>query len=210
MQMDQIKTVSTKEIIFNVAVDLFSEKGYSNVSMREIAHAVGIKASSLYKHYESKEDLLESIFEFFRSVLDQTNFPAAGLEEYLKNVTPEEYLNQSFLLFEQVMWNPAIMKIAKIINMEQQRNQSVRQFFTEEFIEKPFQITKYGFDIMLENGLIATVDTAAAAEEYNAHILYLYFEQNFLKDEPDMEEIEKRMLLHNRFFADHFLRKEGK
>lgn len=208
--MDQTKTVSTKEIIFNVAVDLFSGKGYSNVSMREIAHAVGIKASSLYKHYESKEDLLESIFEFFRNKQDATNFPVEGLEQYLRNVTPEEYLNQSFLMFKQVMWTPAIMKIAKIINMEQQRNQSVRQFFAEELIEKPFQITKLGFDIMLENGLIAPIDTAAAAEEYNAYIIYLYFEQNFIKDEPDMEEIEEKMLRHNRFFAHHILRKEGK
>ena len=207
--MDQTRTVSTKEIIFDVAVDLFSEKGYSNVSMREIAHKVGIKASSLYKHYESKDDLLKSIFDFFRSVLDETNFPVTGLEEYLKNITPEEYLNQSFLLFKQVMWKPAIMKIAKIINMEQQRNQSVRQFFTEEFIQKPFQITKYGFDIMLENGLIASIDTATAAEEYNAYIIFLYFEQNFLKDEPNMEEIEKKMIRHNQFFAYNVLRKEG-
>ncbi|MBQ0088352.1 MAG: TetR/AcrR family transcriptional regulator, partial [Prevotellaceae bacterium] len=32
---------------------LFSEKGYSDVSVGEIAGAVGIKAPSLYKHYKN-------------------------------------------------------------------------------------------------------------------------------------------------------------
>lgn len=54
--------VSTrKDEIIRVAANLFNERGYSAVSMRDIAQEVGIKAASLYNHIESKQELLSTI-----------------------------------------------------------------------------------------------------------------------------------------------------
>jgi len=50
-----------KEAIYAAAARLFREKGYSATSMRELAAAVGLEASSLYAHITSKADLLEQI-----------------------------------------------------------------------------------------------------------------------------------------------------
>ena len=47
--------MNTKEKIFNISIDLFSKKGYDSVSLREIADGVGIKKSSIYSHYSSKQ-----------------------------------------------------------------------------------------------------------------------------------------------------------
>lgn len=55
----------TKEKILFAAIELFSERGYSKVSMRDIAAAVGITAASIYNHYPSKETLLGSIYAFY-------------------------------------------------------------------------------------------------------------------------------------------------
>jgi AcrR family transcriptional regulator len=41
-----------------VALVLFAERGYHGVSMRELAADTGVRASSLYAHVASKEDLL--------------------------------------------------------------------------------------------------------------------------------------------------------
>ena len=49
-----------KEIIQNAAM-LFTEKGYSAVTMRDIAKSVGIKAASLYNHISSKQEILTYI-----------------------------------------------------------------------------------------------------------------------------------------------------
>ena len=51
---------STKDKIFDAALDLFAERGYDGVSIRDIAAAVGIKESSIYKHYASKAEILEN------------------------------------------------------------------------------------------------------------------------------------------------------
>jgi len=55
----------TKDRIIYAAIVLFSGKGYSKVSMRDIAKNVGIKAASLYNHFKSKEEILHSLYDYF-------------------------------------------------------------------------------------------------------------------------------------------------
>ena len=50
-----------KQEIITVASNLFKKKGYSAVTMRDIAKAMGIKAASLYNHISSKEEILTYI-----------------------------------------------------------------------------------------------------------------------------------------------------
>lgn len=207
--MNQSLELTTKEKILDVSIDLFAQKGFKDVTVREIAEAVGIKASSLYKHYESKEDILESIFVMFKEKIGQTVFPKEELRQYINTISPERYLNESFDKFKQVMWALEVVKIAKIITIEQQRNQSVRQFFVREFIENPNKTMQYAFELMQENGSIEPTDTRVLAEEYNSYIVSLYFEQNFLRENLSLDEIEIKMKQHNDFYAHHVLtRKE--
>lgn len=56
---------STKWKIFITAVRMFSDFGYEKTSMRDIAKEVGIKPASLYNHFESKDDILMHIYEFY-------------------------------------------------------------------------------------------------------------------------------------------------
>ncbi|WP_299398208.1 TetR/AcrR family transcriptional regulator [uncultured Gelidibacter sp.] len=50
-----------KQEIIKTAAKLFKEKGYSAVTMRDLAKAVNIRAASLYNHIDSKQDILKSI-----------------------------------------------------------------------------------------------------------------------------------------------------
>lgn len=45
--------------IYTVALDLFYVNGFANSSMRDLADRMNIKASSLYAHLRSKEEILE-------------------------------------------------------------------------------------------------------------------------------------------------------
>ncbi len=56
-----MKRETRKEEIIRVAAKLFKEKGYSAVTMRDIAKAMGIKAASLYNHINSKQAILDAI-----------------------------------------------------------------------------------------------------------------------------------------------------
>ncbi|MEO6347286.1 MAG: TetR/AcrR family transcriptional regulator [Aquaticitalea sp.] len=50
-----------KEEIIQTAAKLFKEKGYSAVTMRDLATEMGIRAASLYNHIDSKQDILKAI-----------------------------------------------------------------------------------------------------------------------------------------------------
>ena len=56
--------MNNKEKIFEKSIALFSENGYEGVSIRKIASAVGIKESSIYNHYKSKESILDAILAY--------------------------------------------------------------------------------------------------------------------------------------------------
>lgn len=47
--------------IVKTAAQLFKAKGYSAVTMRDLAQEMGIKAASLYNHINSKQEILERI-----------------------------------------------------------------------------------------------------------------------------------------------------
>lgn len=53
----------TQERLRQAAVDLFSEQGYQNTSLRDLAAHLGIAAGSLYNHIESKQALLFDLVE---------------------------------------------------------------------------------------------------------------------------------------------------
>ncbi|MCK5402175.1 MAG: TetR/AcrR family transcriptional regulator [Flavobacteriaceae bacterium] len=56
-----MKPETRKDEIIITAARLFKEKGYSAVTMRDIAKAMGIKAASLYNHINSKQEILSNI-----------------------------------------------------------------------------------------------------------------------------------------------------
>ena len=57
----KLSTLSRKQEIYKTAARLFKEKGYSAVTMRDLAAEMGIKAASLYNHISSKQQILSEI-----------------------------------------------------------------------------------------------------------------------------------------------------
>ena len=51
----------TKITILKVSAELFSNESFSQVSMRDIAKRLNVKAASLYNHISSKDEILETL-----------------------------------------------------------------------------------------------------------------------------------------------------
>jgi AcrR family transcriptional regulator len=56
-------TGATSERIHDAAVTLFSERGYTGTTVRELADACGLTPGAIYNHYVSKEALLFAIVD---------------------------------------------------------------------------------------------------------------------------------------------------
>ena len=53
----------TKERILAAALDLFSQNGYAGTNIRELTASLGLVKSSMYKHFESKEEIWNALLD---------------------------------------------------------------------------------------------------------------------------------------------------
>lgn len=59
---------NTKQRILNVALDLFSQKGFSAASIRDICKVVDIKESSVYYHFKNKLAIFDELLQHFETL----------------------------------------------------------------------------------------------------------------------------------------------
>ena len=52
-----------KKQILQAASDLFSEKGFSGIGLREIGQHAGVSLGNIYNHFKNKEEIFTSIFD---------------------------------------------------------------------------------------------------------------------------------------------------
>jgi TetR/AcrR family transcriptional regulator, cholesterol catabolism regulator len=86
-----MKTETRKDEIIKTSAILFKEKGYSAVTMRDIAKAMGIKAASLYNHISSKQEILSNIIislaeEFTKGMKQIQNSKSSSIDKINKIV----------------------------------------------------------------------------------------------------------------------------
>ncbi len=67
-----------REKVIDYAVELFSKKGYENVSVTDIAKKCKIATSTLYYHFKDKEDLLKQTF--YDVTVKMTNHFRRGID----------------------------------------------------------------------------------------------------------------------------------
>lgn len=174
--------MNTKEKIFDVSLDLFSKKGYDSVSLREIAEEVGIKKSSIYSHYSSKEAILMEIFEYFTNQLEPDNLPttdniflSSDNETLLEN--PELFYHQGSEAIKKMLSLERNIKIFKLIFIQMHYNETIRLFFQNEILVKPLIFWNDFFTILKEKGIInEDSNTKLLAKEYYSFPIYLLLE----------------------------------
>ncbi|MEU6236429.1 helix-turn-helix domain-containing protein [Kitasatospora sp. NPDC047058] len=62
----------TRARIIAVALELFSEQGYEQTSLREIADRLGVTKAALYYHFKTKDDIVHGIVDSMAAPIDDT------------------------------------------------------------------------------------------------------------------------------------------
>ncbi|HAX99014.1 MAG TPA: hypothetical protein DCY12_09070 [Candidatus Atribacteria bacterium] len=110
-----------KKRIKDAAISLFSEKGYSATTMRQIAKKAGLASGSLYNHLKRKSDLLLDIHrDFVDEIIEKTKFWEGDedpCEEKLREVFKtfmkaifENKLSFKVLLEQETFLPPSVKK----------------------------------------------------------------------------------------------------
>ena len=174
--------MNTKEKIFDVSLDLFSKRGYDSISLREIAEEVGIKKSSIYSHYSSKEAILMDIFEYFTGqfeygeLLNSKDLLLTEDNEILLE-KPELFYHKGSEAIKQMLAEERNLKICKLIFIQMHYNENIRSFFQNEILAKPLIFWNEFFTILKENGIIRQdLNPKLLAKEYYSFPIYLLLE----------------------------------
>ena len=174
--------MNTKEKIFDVALDLFSKKGYDSVSLREIAEEVGIKKSSIYSHYPSKEAILISIFEYFTDLFEYDELLNSkelvlATDNDILTQNPEMFYHIGSEAIKEMFSNERNLKIWKLIFIQMHYNEKIRVFFQNEILLKPLLFWEEFFTILKEKEIIRKdCNPKLLAKEYYSYPIYLLLE----------------------------------
>jgi AcrR family transcriptional regulator len=91
MSAQKMNTEARREQIARAALELFAHEGVEGFSIAKLAQAVGLVPSAIYRHFSSKEEVLEASLDVFRDKLyglveaarDESDNPLETLESLL-------------------------------------------------------------------------------------------------------------------------------
>ena len=105
-----------KTEIIIATLELASEYGLSTVSMNQIAEKLGISKPALYKHFESREEIVKTMYSFLRQQAKQNIAGGEMNYDMLSEKIPlEQILTQMVDGYRSLCTNPDMFRFYKII-----------------------------------------------------------------------------------------------
>ena len=118
--------MKTKDKILIEALSLFSVSGFSGVSVRDIAKAVGIRESAIYKHYKNKQQLFDTIVEVSAGRID--SLQEELISKFNHNVNTKEVFPISIIqeiycnIFLFYLTDDILSKFRRMMTIEHLKN----------------------------------------------------------------------------------------
>lgn len=172
--------MDTKHRILDEALTLFSEKGYANVYVSDIAERVGIKAPSLYKHYRNKRAIFDAIIDEMNHRFEQQaqalsisgTDPTADAEVY-KNMDEEHLIKLGNDLFRYYLHDSYTKRFRKMLTLEQFQDQELARVYSQQYFDMPLSYQGMLLGLMVSQGLLVTGNVPIMTLQFYAPIYML-------------------------------------
>ena len=144
-------TKRQREIV-NTAIELIAEKGIQELTIKNLSKKIGIAESAIYRHFNSKLDILISILDMFQENIKTLN-------AQIKNMEASPTLKLKAMLeqrFEHFSENPTVAAVV----------------FSEELFRNDPRLSSTVFAIMQENqsDMIAIISEGQAKGEFRQEV----------------------------------------
>ncbi|NOQ15915.1 MAG: TetR family transcriptional regulator [Methyloprofundus sp.] len=105
-----------RDEILGAALKLFTDKGYYNTSLGEIAEASGVKtAAGVYKHFKNKQEIASALYEW---IVDRLSVSIDDIRR--RNKKSSEQLREIVDLFFRLTDDaPEIMRFILVLNVSE-------------------------------------------------------------------------------------------
>lgn len=144
---DKMTINTTKDKIVFEALKLFSRDGFEASSTRAIARSINCSDAVIYKHFKSKQEILDAIVDFCSNRLIEKSSQIS-----LENMCWKEVEKICLDMFEFQTTDPWIVPFRKLLVIEQFKNEKLGKIYREVFITKPLSYMEDMFKTLIEQG----------------------------------------------------------
>ena len=191
----------TKGKILAAALDMFSQYGCAGTNIRELAGSLGMGKSSMYRHFESKEDIWNALLDQMIAYYGE-HF---GSAEHLPPVpnSLEELTQMTMRMVNFTVHDERIIMTRKVLTLEQFRDARAWELATKHFLTGLTDMFARIFTDMMDKGLLRKDDPEMLAFAYTAPISTLIHlcDREPEKTEEAIKQIEA--------FSRHFIKTYG-
>ena len=200
----EIKEKNTKEKILEEALKLFAQSGYMGTSMNEIASRLGVTKAALYKHYSSKQEILDSIVERMNQMdaerTKEYEIPHGDMEEVIagyKNTAVEKI--RQFTKVQFLHWTEDEFSCCfrKMLTLEQYRDPEMAKLYQNYLAEGPLRYMEAIFSGIAES----SEDAKQLAVDFYGPIFLLY---SIYDGAENKQEVVKLVDAHVERFSKRF------
>lgn len=195
---------NTKEKILEEALKLFAKSGYMGTSMNDIASQLGVTKAALYKHYSSKQEILDSIVERMnqmdRERSKEYEMPEGEMEEVIegyKNIALEkikQYTKVQFLHWTEEEFSSCFRKM---LTLEQYRDPEMSRLYQHYLSEGPLQYMETIFSGIVNN----CEEAKQLAINFYGPIFLLY---SIYDGSENKQDVMKQLEAHVEGFSKHY------
>lgn len=156
---------NTKQEIMKAALELFSVQGFEATSTAQIAQAVGIRKASLYSHFSSKQEILDSLTSMIlerycaHSLLTKNACDNAGLDA---DGVAQLICKQ----LEYILHDPYVSRARKMLTIEQFRNPELAALQTKQNYTDVLSFAESILGQLVEDGKLKDCDKDIMAAQF--------------------------------------------
>jgi len=178
---------TNKSKIIAHAIELIAQKGYDAVSIRAIAGAVGIKESSFYNHFKSKEALLQEIFRITEENINNLRVGADELEKLCVDMTLREFLTFNLNRLIDEWHKPDARNLWYVLSQQQYKSKQAALLILQQ-MEKSIELFEVAFSYFMRAGKMHKGNAARLAELYGMSMHAAHLKATYLIVVEDEQE----------------------
>lgn len=136
----------TKREILDTALELFSSKGFGDTSMRDISSRLNLTKAALYKHFSSKEEILETIIremdEEDRMRAEEHSVPTGPNGKRKGGVDAKDFVGYAVSQFGYWTENQRASRYRRMLSLERFKNPRLLEKWNGNFVAGPMDYTE--------------------------------------------------------------------
>ncbi|MBE0524868.1 MAG: TetR/AcrR family transcriptional regulator [Methanosarcinales archaeon] len=157
----------TEQKIMDAAIKVFARKGYDGATTRKIAEAAGVNEVTLFRKFQSKENILRAVITRNREVILKTLDSVLQIEKEEDIKTSLHTLGRSLLEVMRERVNIMVILIA-----EGRRDPEVAVILESVIKIIVVRISEY-FETQLKNGKIRNINPRTASLTFLSYICHM-------------------------------------